>query len=185
MRITEDEDTFDTGAGWDGPDYHGGCYGIVFDDRRDGDDYCVPCFMKVDATPDRAFYGWSYWDILENSKKFIKRVEETGDNTHDTSKDGPIFSDLALFIKEPQNPQDKLYFEDQWLPKCRVFCSKKYDTSKIYATEYPKSLGDQLDLELAALGITFQDYFEKLDKLCNKIYGMDMPKPESNWVYPF
>lgn len=53
--------------------------------------------MKVDATPEVAFFGWSYWDICENSKKFIKKVETTGDATHDISKDGPLFVDLALF----------------------------------------------------------------------------------------
>ena len=182
------DETFDAGKGWDGPDWvNNGFYGIVFDSRREGDEFIEPCFMKVDATPDRGFWGWSYWDILENSKKFIKRVESTGDNSHDSAKDGPLFVDLALFIKEVENPQDKIMFEEQWLPKCRVFFKKKkkYDPDRIFATEYPESLVDQLELELAALGITFNEYFEKLDVLCNKIYGTDLPNPKSNWVYPF
>ena len=61
------ESKFDVDAGWDGPDQRSGFYGIVFDSRRDGDDFIEPCFMKVDATPEVAFFGWSYWDI---SKKF-------------------------------------------------------------------------------------------------------------------
>lgn len=183
-----EENTFNVDAGWDGPDWRkNGFYGIVFDDRYVGDEYIVPCFMRIDATPEKAFFGWSYWDILGNSKKFIKKVKETGDTTHDVSKDGPLFIDLALWVKDPFNmgSQDKIQFEDSWLPKCRVFCSKKYDTSKIYATEYPKSTVDQLELELAAAGMTYKEYDDKLEKLCSKIYGMDLPKPTSNWVYPF
>lgn len=177
---------FDVDAGWAGPDWRSnGFYGIVFDSRRDGDEFIEPCFMKIDATPERAFFGWSYWDILENSKKFIKKVETTGDATHDVSKDGPLFVDLALFIKNAENPQDKIYFEDQWLPKCRVFLSKKFNPDRVFATEYPADTSERLELELAALGMTCVEYFEKLDKLCIKIYQNDVPEPKSNWVYPF
>lgn len=180
------EGKFDVDAGWAGPDWRkNGFYGIVFDSRRDGDEFIEPCFMKIDATPERAFFGWSYWDILENSKKFIKKVETTGDATHDVSKDGPLFVDLALFIKNDENPQDKIYFEDQWLPKCRVFLSKKFNPDRVFATEYPADTSERLELELAALGMTCVEYFEKLDKLCTKIYQNDVPEPKSNWVYPF
>ena len=183
-----EENTFNVDAGWDGPDWHkNGFYGIVFDDRYEGDEFIVPCFMGVDATPDKAFFGWSYWDILENSRKFIKRVEETGDTSHDVSKDGPLFIDLALWIKDPYDigSQDKIQFEEQWLPKCRAFCSKKYDTSKIYATKYPKGTEDQLELELTATGMTYKEYDAKLEKLSDKIHHMNLPEPTSNWVYPF
>lgn len=178
------ESKFDVDAGWDGPDWRSGFYGIVFDSRRDGDDFIEPCFMKVDATPEVAFFGWSYWDICENSKKFIKKVETTGDATHDISKDGPLFVDLALFCKE-NNSQDKIYFENQFLTKCRLFLSKKFNPNKIFATEYPAKTVERLELELAALGMTYAEYFERLEKLCDKIYHTDVPEPKSNWVYPF
>lgn len=51
------ESKFDVDAGWDGPDWRSGFYGIVFDSRRDGDEFIEPCFMKVEATPEVAFFG--------------------------------------------------------------------------------------------------------------------------------
>ena len=43
----------------------------------------------------------------------------------------------------------------------------------------------EISKELAALGMTYAEYFEKLEKLCIKIYNNDLPEPKSNWVYPF
>lgn len=187
-KLKESENNVD--AGWDGPDWRkNGFYGIVYDDRNELDrsEYIIPCFMKIDATPDKAFYGWSYWDILENSEKFIKKVEETGDTTHDVSKDGPLFVDLALWMKDPfdQGPQDKMQFEDDWLPRCRAFCSGKYEPNKIFATEYPKRTVERLELELSAMGKTANWYFDRIEDLCGKIRSKDIPPEGSNWVYPF
>lgn len=36
------ESKFDVDAGWDGPDWRSGFYGIVFDSRRDGDEFIKP-----------------------------------------------------------------------------------------------------------------------------------------------
>lgn len=33
------ENKFDVDAGWDGPDWRSGFYGIVFDSRGDGDEF--------------------------------------------------------------------------------------------------------------------------------------------------
>lgn len=33
------ESKFDVDAGWDGPDWRSGFYGIVFDSRRNGDEF--------------------------------------------------------------------------------------------------------------------------------------------------
>lgn len=78
-----------------------------------------------------------------------------------------------------------VHFEEQFLAKCRVFLSKKFNPNKIFATEYPAKTVERLELELAALGMTYAEYFERLEKLCDKIYHTDVPEPKSNWVYPF